>query len=217
MFCDAVNEEELYQAFLLYASLHGMSTREEELRERISRYLNNTPDETIDAAILAFSEDRIVAPPDIILAHWGKSRVYELDALPCGGWRHQVCENWFEGGCRFVEGAPVRLSHFWTKLAIPSVTVDIRSGTRCSLQLTQTGDVNVLHRQSSVLGQLPIELSAEILATASEENRYLALMDVVDPGNSNYTLLVIRALDDVPAPELVEYAANAFVAPRNKC
>jgi hypothetical protein len=219
MFCDAaINEEELYQAFLLYASLHGLSTSEEEVRERIARYLNNTPDETIDAAILAFAEDRIVAPPDVILAHWGKSRVYELDPLPCGGgWRHQVCESWFEGGCRFIADAPVRLSHYWTKLTSPSVGEEIRSGTRCSLQMTSSGEVHVLHRCNAILGHLPEELAAEMLATASEENRYLALIDLIDREHSNYTLLITRALAAVPAPEMVEYAANAFISPRNKC
>lgn len=219
MFCDAaINEEELYQAFLLYASLHGMSTSEEEVRERIGRYLNNSPDETIDAAILAFAEDRIVAPPDVILAHWGKSRVYELDPLPSGGgWRHQVCESWFEGGCRFVPDAPVRLSHYWTKLASPSVGDDIRSGSRCSLQMTAAGEVHVLHRRNAVLGLLPEELAAEMLATSGDENRYLALIDLIDREQANYTLLITRALTAVPAPEMVEYAANAFISPRNKC
>jgi hypothetical protein len=76
MICDALQEDEIFEACLLHASLHGFSTDEAELRDRISKYLNNQPDTVIDDAILAFAEDRIIAPPDVVLAHWGKSRIY---------------------------------------------------------------------------------------------------------------------------------------------
>jgi hypothetical protein len=83
--------------------------------------------------------------------------------------------------------------------------------------MTSSGEVHVLHRCNAILGHLPEELAAEMLATASEENRYLALIDLIDREHSNYTLLITRALAAVPAPEMVEYAANAFISPRNKC
>lgn len=217
MFCDTLNEEELYQAYILYASLHGLSTCEEKVRGRIESYLQNSPDETIDAAILAFSEDRIIAPPDVVLDRWGKSRVYELEPLPCGGWRHQVCESWFEAGCQFVEDAPVKLSHFWTKLSVASTPPGLRAGSRCRLQCMPGGEVHVVHRQHAVVGTLAAELSAEILTTAAEDIRYLALIDLWAPEEHRGTLLVTRALASIPVPDVVEYAANAFTAPRNKC
>lgn len=217
MFCETLNEEELYQAYILYASLHGLSTCEEQVRGRIESYLQNSPDETIDAAILAFSEDRIIAPPDVVLDRWGKSRVYELAPLPCGGWRHQVCESWFEAGCQFVDDAPVNLSHFWTQLRLDSKPQGPRVGSRCGFQRMAGGEIQVVHREHAVVGVLAAELSAEILTAAVDDIRYLALIDVWAPEENRSTLLVTRALASIPVPEVVEYAANAFTAPRTKC
>ena len=107
----------------------------------------------------------------------------------------------------------MKLSHFWTTLVRPEIQSEIRSGTRCSLQISQAGDVHVVHRQHAILGLLPEELAAEIIASGADKH-YLGLIDSITPP---YSLLVIRALAEVPAPAVVEYAANAFIAPRNKC
>ena len=217
MFCEALqNEEEVYQAYLLYASLHGLSTDEKDVRERISNYLlKNQPDELIDAAVLAFSEDRILAPPDIILEHWGKSRVYELEPIPTGGWRHQVSESWIDAGCRFSSERPVKLSHFWTKLETDSLPDDVGVGSRCSFRLADEGNVHVVHRQRDRLGVIPQPLANEILSTVEQDIHYLLLIDMAHIQQCR--LLVTRALADVSLTDVVDYAANAFTAPRNKC
>jgi hypothetical protein len=217
MFCESVhNEEEVFQAFLLYASLNGLNTDEGDVRARISRYLfKNQPDELIDAAILAFSEDRILAPPDIILDRWGKSRVYELESLATGGWRHQVCDSWFDAGCRFCPEHPVRLSHFWTRLVTDSIHEELCSGSRCSLRLSQAGNVQVVHRHHACLGSVPEPLASEIVASIEADVHYLVLIDAIR--NQDCRLLVTRAAANVPVADVIEYAAHAFTTPRNKC
>ncbi len=220
MFCDILNEEEIYQAYLLYASLHGFCTDEETVRERIeSYYRRNVPDETIDDAIFSYAEDHIVAPPDIVLSRWGKSRVYELQALPCGGWRHQICESWFEAGCEFQDNASVRLAHFWTAIGVPGDQADhLQPGMRLQFRL-ENNIVQVAHRKLGVLAALPVALAAEILSRAKLEIRYLALIERMDIVGEQLLckLFVTLAEPQVPSQEMLEYAANAFNTPRNKC
>lgn len=217
MFCEALHDEEdVYQGFLLYASLYGLKMDASQVRDRVHNYLHhNQPDETIDAAILAFFEDRILAPPDVILGRWGKSRVYELEAIPAGGWRHQVCESWFDAGCSFPPDQPVRLSHFWTDLCETVFSPDIPSGSRCSLRLTDDTIVHAVHRRQTVLGSLPQMLAKEIASTVDADVHYLALVDSLT--NAHCRLIVTRAEAQVALDEVIEYAANAFTAPRNRC
>lgn len=240
MISDAMCEEEMYQAYLLYASLHGLCTEEDEVRSRIQSYRENQPDETIDLAILAYSEDRIVAPPDIVLERWGKSRVYELEDLPDGDCRHQVCESWFENGCSFEgEGRPASLCHFWTTFSLiapqsadeASSADDASSATASLHQLALgvgsrvqfrilAGEVQISHRRHGILGVLPQTLANEMIERATREDmRYLPLVDTYpsDSGSGECKLLVTVADPCQDLTTIVAYAASAFSARKQKC
>ena len=224
MICDALQEDEIFEACLLHASLHGFSTDEAELRDRISKYLNNQPDTVIDDAILAFAEDRIIAPPDVVLAHWGKSRIYQLLETPNGQWRHRVSDPWFENGCQFFND-PERdpeLAHFWT-----SCDVDVRGrqhlttinlGTRLKFRLREQ-DVIVSHRHAGDLGKLPSNLAAEMNLRDRLGIRYLPLVDAIDQQGVRITLklLVTIAGPTVSIQDMVLHARRAFEAARNRC
>ncbi len=221
MICDSLSDDEIYQAYSLYASLHGLDTSEEAVRQRVSSYLRNVPDETIDDAILAFTEDSIVAPPDVVLSRWGKSRVYELHALPTGGWRHQVCESWFENGCAFDDARPVHLAHFWTQIELANdhLAANVHRGMRCQFKLKASGQIEVHHRRLGSIGLLPSALAEEIAHRAQLGSRYLGLIDVPlhGPLPTTCKLLIILASEQVATADVVEYAAQAFTAARNKC
>lgn len=227
MICDALQEDEIYEAFLLYASLHGLCTEEAEVRQRVQNYCNNQPDWLIDDAILAFVEDRMVAPPDIVLPRWGKSRVYELVPAPSGGWLHQVSEGWFDNGCRFSNGPqdPL-LAHFWTEIMVgrtvgscaESAARPLMVGTR--LQFRQAGDaVAVQHRQGVLLGWLPTGVATEICERQHLEPKYLTLLDALAAEGDwlRCKLLVVVACSHASTSEVITYADNAFHATRNKC
>lgn len=224
MFCE-LNEAEIYDAYLLYASLHGFDTHESAVRARVESYCRqNVPDPTIDDAIYAYTEDSFVAPPDVVLHHWGRSRVYELDPLPCGGWRHQVCSSWFENDCEFQAGFSVRLAHFWTEVeCFPDQADNFQAGkigNGARLNFEKAGAVvQVQHRALGVLGILPEPLSSEILGRSALEIRYLPIIDLVALRDEGLVcqLLVARAEPDVATVELVEYTTNAFKALRKKC
>jgi hypothetical protein len=228
MFCDALQEGEIYEAYLLYASLHGLETDEQEMRARISRYLANQPDTLIDDAILAVAEDFIVAPPDVVLQRWGKSRIYELIESPVGQWRHQVSETWFENGCRFTNDArDPAVFHFWTMFeADPQLVSNERAqrvlplplGARVSFEL-QTDLVKVTHRQAGDMGHLPPQLTDELLQRNQLNIRYLPLVDRAENirGSAHYTLLVTAAVPEISLECIVGYAAKAMGAIRSKC
>ncbi len=233
MLCDAVREEEIFEAYLLYASLHGLSTAEDEIRQRITSYLNNVPDAIIDDAILAFAEDRIVAPPDVVLERWGKSRIYELIETPQRDWRHQVSESWFDNDCEFHgdQRDPV-IYHFWTnvvqtrphKETQPSTELQLDAFPPClpigtRLQLHLDGTVKVLHRHLGEIGALHASLSEELKNRINSNLRYLALVDSINEQEAlrTYKLLVTVARDEVGVDEMVSYAARAYSAVRLKC
>ncbi len=223
MLCDAVREDEIFEAFLLYASLHGLSTDAGEVRTRIQNYLHNQPDPTIDEALWAFAEDRIVAPPDIVLERWGKSRIYELIETPQHDWRHCVSDSWFENDCQFyTDERDARIVHFWTQLAVaPECDEAARKlcvGSR--LQFRMHGQsVYVEHRQLGQVGWLAAPLAQEILARNALQVRYLALVDSIQPAlpSLDCKLIVIAAASDVGGEQVVAYASQAFHALRAKC
>ncbi len=227
MLCDAVSEEEVFEAYLLYASLHGMSTAGEEVRERIASYLNNQPDSIIDEALLAFAEDRIIAPPDVVLPQWGRSRIYELVQTPQQEWRHHVCESWFENDCEFYHDArDPELYHFWTQLAFNPESNNllhrVTAGMRLQLQIDGER-VRVHHRHMGLVGELPSNLAEEILGDRSKDLRYLVLVDAAgasapdSPGPATCRLLVTVGTPNVGLGPIIAYARQAFGANRAKC
>lgn len=211
------------QAYKLYASLHGWPCSAQDVEPRIKAYLDdNQPDEVVDDAVLAFLEDRILAPPDVILECWGSSRFYELsyDAERVG--YHQVCETWFENDCRLPsnERSP-RMAHFWTTLHFPCDEKhrELRPGMRVQFELGTDCQVNVLHRELGRLGVLPCEMAESIHGPGMRDRKFLGMLDLnFDPSASEHaTLLVITSSQDVPVAEIVEYAQDAFLASRVKC
>jgi hypothetical protein len=224
MFCE-LNESEIYDAYLLYASLHGFSTDESTVRQRVESYCRqNVPDEVIDDAIFAYTENSFVAPPDVVLEPWGRSRIYELDALPCGGWRHQVCSSWLENGCEFQSGLSVRLAHFWTSFACaPEQAANVQAGklqigTRLKFECVES-EIQVVHRVLGVLGNLPPSLAEEIIDRSRLDIRYLPIVDLIELSEPGFVckLLVCLAEPNVVTSELVDYTTNAFQALRKKC
>lgn len=227
MICDDLSEEEIFQAYLLYASLHGFSTDEAVVRQKIYSHAHeNIPDEVIDSALLAYLEDRIVAPPDVVLDRWGASRLYELDKSSPSCVRHQTCEAWFENGCRFPtekECVPT-FAHFWTEFVveIPELEVGqglpLGEGTRLSFDLADASEVLVSHRSIGQLGRLPRALASEMQLEPMSARKYLPLVDSTDARDTGKCkLLVSTALAEVPSSEIVQYAAEAFYAERAKC
>lgn len=231
MLCDAVREEEIYEAYLLYASLHGYRTDETHVRARIASYLNNVPDSIIDEALLAYAEDRIVAPPDVVLPRWGRSRIYELIQTPQREWRHQVCESWFENNCEFYNDfRDPALYHFWTLLRPPAENPaqppPTCVGMRLRFELVEQS-VRVFHRQLGLVGDLPGLLSHEIVRRAHCQLRYLVLVDAasavdveVGPDREpqfGCRLLVTVATPSVSLGPVIAYARQAFQAKRAKC
>lgn len=240
MICDNLSEEEVYQAFLLYASLHGLSTDAELTRKRINAYVvDNEPDEVVDDALLAYLEDRIIAPPDIVLERWGASRCFELDRSNAESLRHQTCENWFENGCRFDGTLKLpRLVHFWTdfQLEFAPSNSDAASeekseadrldrlqrklveGIRLSFDFGKEQSVLVSHRELGQIGRLSHLLARELHSEAMRERLYLVLTDQRPSAKAGYCkLLVSTGAAGVSVPELVGYSAEAFHAVRKKC
>lgn len=231
MLCDAVSEEEIFEAYLLYASLHGMPTAEDVIRQRVSSYLNNVPDSIIDEALLAYAEDRIIAPPDVVLPQWGRSRIYELMQTPQLEWRHQVCESWFENDCEFTnDERDPELYHYWTHLTLNSefnrLLHSLTIGTRLQFQLDD-GLVRVCHRQMGPVGSLPSVLAEEILRDRQKDLRYLVLLDATslpaadelpqDAFPATCKLLTTVAGPGIGLGPIIAYARQAFSAKRAKC
>lgn len=233
MICDAMSEDEIYEAYLLYASLHGLATDETEVRRRIASYQNNVPDESIDIAILAYAEDRIVAPPDVVVPRWGHSRIYELHKAPDGSYRHKVNEQWFDNGCQFESiGQKGSIFHFWIGFepsaeltsstdkstgAVDAPALEV--GTRLRFTL-QNDLVEVSHRKFGEVGILPRELSKEISKLNESNTRYLPLVDEgtqSDADQKHCKVLVTAAGEGIKLPEIVDYAARAFTAVRANC
>lgn len=223
MLCDAVREDEIFDAYLLYASLHGLSTDEQQARERIASYLDNVPDSILDEAILAFAEDRIVAPPDVVVSGWGKSRVYSLFQTPQQQWRHRVCPTWFDNGCVFFgDSRDPDLTHFWTEFPLTrtwtTLSHELSPGTRVRLELDGE-QVQVKHREIGHIGTLPPILAREFTQQHASQLQTVSLVDSIltGPEANVCKLLVVRANDSVSSAHIIEYATNAFRAERAKC
>ena len=220
MLYDAVREDEIFEAFMLYTSLRGMETDAEAARERIAKYLDNQPDVTLDQAILAFAEDRILAPPDVVIPRWGRSRVYELVETQLGQWRHQVSESWFENGCCFYgDQRDAGIVHYWTRFTFDAPGQQrFPSAARLSLKLLDQ-QIEVQHREIGLLGRLPSVLASEICSSSGRFSRYLCLHDPEPAGGQpqECRLLVARAENTVATSVVVKYLAQAYEAERNEC
>jgi hypothetical protein len=223
MLCDAVREDEIFEAYLLYASLHGMNTDAQQARERIASYLNNVPDSILDEAILAFAEDRIIAPPDVVLAGWGKSRVYTMYQTPQQQWLHRVCPTWFDNGCVFLgNNRDPDLCHFWTEFRLTRqwsvLSEELNVGTRLRLVLEGT-QVRVVHRNVGEVGELPPALTPDFIEIDGSQVQTLSLIDRLDgePEASVCKLLVTRASGNISSSQIIDYTSNAFQAVRAKC
>ncbi len=223
MICDAVREDEIFEAYLLYASLHGMSTDPQQARERIASYLNNVPDTTLDLAILAFAEDRILAPPDVVLDSWGKSRVYTLYQTPQLEWRHRVCPRWFDNGCIFLgDSCDPDLCHFWTQFPLTVersvLSHDLCSGMRVRLVL-EGEQIRVMHRCIGEIGSLPQILVQEFAQWDGNQVKTLSLIDRISQEGESQTctLLVTRASSSISSAQIVDYTSSAFQAARAEC
>ncbi len=223
MLCDAVHENEIFEAYLLYASLHGLSTDEQQVRRRIASYLANVPDSILDEAILAFAEDRIVAPPDVVVGGWGRSRVYSLFQTPQHQWRHRVCQTWFDNGCLFFGDArDPSLCHFWTEFVLTrpwtGLSQELYPGTRLRLQLNAE-QVRVTHREIGEIGTLLQPLAREFAGPDAKHLQTLSLIDSIRPETTGNIckMLVIRAAETMGAAQIIEYAQHAFRAERAKC
>lgn len=227
MICDDLSEEEIFQAYLLYASLHGFSTDEAVVRQRIYSHTHeNIPDEVIDSALLAYLEDRIVAPPDVVLDRWGASRLYELDKSSPSCVRHQTCEAWFENGCRFPTEKELipKFAHFWTEFAIevpevePGQSLPLSEGTRLNFELADASEVLVSHRSLGQVGRLPNALASQMQLEPMSSRKYLPLVDSSESQEiGKCKLLVSTSTAAVPTTEIIKYAAEAFYAERAKC
>lgn len=221
MICDALDEDDIYHAYRLYLSLHGIKLREEEIAERLAKYFNNEPDETIDDAIWAFAEDQVLAPPDVVLDRWGKSRVYELEEPSPGVYRHRVCESWFDNGCRFeTDKVGFSLGHFWTKAWLaPELQQKLFTGMRFQMREAAGGGVQLMHREFGLAAVIAEPLASEISQRAGLNARYLPLFDslVTDDEAANAKFFVAIASPEIEKDRFVDYAAHAFTAVRNKC
>ncbi len=223
MIIDPIEVADIQQAYRLYATLYGLDCSIEVVEQRVTAYLDNQPDSVIDLAIVAFQEDRIVAPPDVVVEAWGMSRVYNLCPNGRGHVRHTVNTEWFDKGCRLenveLEDSP---SHFWTVSKLEpqnrDAEQDIEPGLRLRLVCSK-GEVTVRHRSMWHLEALPSGVGEQILGLASREIRYLPLIDCIDehPAERKCKLLIAMASASTPTQQLADYAANAFHAERANC
>lgn len=202
-----------------------MDTSADVVEERLGAYLANQPDSIVDLAIVAYQEDHIVAPPDVVVAAWGMSRVYNLCPDGRGHVRHAVNVDWFDSGCEVdavdLEDSP---SHFWTTCRVDGGSVadelqHVSPGARLRF-VCESGAVSVHHRVAGQLGNLPEKVAVDVLAQAARDVRYLSLIDSIEEEPAmppTCKLLVVMANSDTPTQEIADYAANAFYAQRAKC
>ncbi|MEM7474997.1 MAG: hypothetical protein AAF483_08390 [Planctomycetota bacterium] len=227
MICDALHEDEILEAYLIYASLHGQTESVEQLKQRVHDYCHcNVPNAAIDESILAYLEDEILAPPDVVLDRWGASRVYQLKESSLGDHRHSVCESWFENGCQLPANAP-DFVHFWTEAGlVPSMQHELLKGIRLQLGKTPDGDyVNLVHRQIGVVGRLVGQLSDQLASDLWCHRKFLAIVDRKQPPQDSWDefvearlrLLVVSAGASVCTRDVVAYTKMAFWAKRSKC
>ncbi|GAB5402529.1 MAG: hypothetical protein Aurels2KO_07600 [Aureliella sp.] len=224
MIIDPIEVADIQQAYRLYASLHGLDSSIDAVEQRVSAYLNNQPDSIIDLAILAFQEDRIVAPPDVVVQTWGMSRVYNLCPDGRGHVRHNVNADWFDNGCDMscvdLDASP---AHFWTTSTLsPPPDRDVRQrvepGLRLSL-VSSGGEVTVNHRSLGPLGSISDGVGKRIVELAPRNVLYLPLIDSIYEQTTELSckLLIAMASSATTTQELADYAANAFYAQRANC
>lgn len=228
MFCDALCQEEILEAYLIYSSLHGWDSDPEQVREKVAKYYKyHVPDASIDDAILAYLDDRMLAPPDAIISRWGSSRIYELNLSECGDHRHQVNEDWFQAGCTLpLENAPP-LVHCWTHASPTAADLEVGPGTR--LQLKRNADHSLImacHRERGAIASLGEIFSNNLFRPQWRDRQFLTLIDRVGqdaqpaPGQFDVPkirLLVVSATIEQSQDVFLDYASKAFYARRTKC
>ncbi len=224
MIIDPIDVADIQQAYRLYATLHGLDSSIEAVEQRVEAYLDNAPDSVIDLAILAFQEDRIVAPPDVVVQAWEMSRVYNLCPDGRGHVRHTVNTDWFDNGCDLSSvDLDVSPAHFWTTCTLSpppdrNQEHNIEPGLRLRL-ISGAEKVAVSHRVLGPLGHLPDSVSTRIIDLAPRKILYLPLIDSIYEQTSELTckLLVAMASSATKTQDLADYAANAFYAQRANC
>lgn len=221
MICDELSQDEIFEALLLYASLHGICEDVDEIRRRVAQYTDcSVPDSTIDEAIVAYLDDEIVAPPDIVLNQWGSSRLYELAEHAGGDHRHRVCETWFENGCCFPEFDSPSLTHLWTNCELsPQQIQSLRPGDRLRL-VESNGLYTVVHRQHGTVGSLPGKLTETLPFQKIQNRRVLVIVDRDSPPDGlpiQQRLLLVIGDEETTTERIIDYAEKVFFARRTKC
>ncbi|MFN3190070.1 MAG: hypothetical protein ACE361_06060 [Aureliella sp.] len=224
MICDALTKEEIFEAYVLYTSLHGIPKEIAEIRQAVDQYYSGQVlNASIDEAMIAYMDDAIVAPPDIVLPKWGASRFYELAYSASGDHRHRVCDAWFENGCALPVGPRTALVHFWSVVqgGDEAEWEALAEGQRLSLRKdVAAGQVWLDHRKHGRIGHVPLKLAAELLSEPLSSRKYLALVDREKTPASyvdGMRILVVSADDSVDAMHIIDYATQAFCAKRSKC
>jgi hypothetical protein len=210
------------------------------LEARVVRFLANEPDDLVDRAIVAYQDDQMVAPPDIVIPQWGKSRLYTLKNVTNGTQRHQVLDAWFENNCS-LQGLLTDdfLAHFWTEFQqerttlLPetesrgprrSIAEFLRRGLRLRLKMpsppgSEPALIEVHHLQDGLVGCMAEQISAEIQSLCGVELRYLPLVDALYEQDAWVTckMLVTIAGPAHAAEEIAAHAESAFFAERAHC
>lgn len=223
MISDPIERDEIEQAYLLHAMLHGLSTDSEHITSRIDAYLANQPDDELDLAIVAYQDDAIVAPPDVVVQQWGMSRVYNVCGDGRGRQRHAVHLPWFESGCSLGDVELSSPAHFWINCTMlddldpVSVTQWIRPGARLRVQRRERA-TDVEHRELGAISRLD-EAASTNFQDLPVGTRCLALLDSIYDDQLFKTLkvLVVIAAASTPLSELTGYASDAYFADRAKC
>ncbi|HBE70837.1 MAG TPA: hypothetical protein DDW52_22045 [Planctomycetaceae bacterium] len=223
MISDPIERDEIEQAYLLHAMLHGLSTDAEHISSRIDAYLANEPDDVLDLAIVAYQDDSVVAPPDVVVQQWGMSRLYNVCDDGRGRRRHAVHSPWFDNGCSLNHAELSAPAHFWINCDLlddldpVSVAVWIRPGSRLSLR-PRAKSTGVEHREIGTISELQSPAST-CFGDLPPGTRCLALVDAIydDCHSKTLKVLVVIAAASTPVKELTDYAVDAFFADRAKC
>ncbi len=234
MIADATNQDEIVDALILYTSLNGIEMSLAEATERAAAYLRSNPDDLIDIAVVAYQEDQVQGPPDIVLPQWGKSRIYKLRSVRDGTFRHLVFDDWFDRGCR-LDGLvhDSTLLHFWTAfqqdpLELSHLPIDSQAGISLSsylspglrLRFVQVDNrIEVHHLKDGKLGELPNTITDELLRLENTGLRFLPLIDSVYEQQDMFVckLMVTLAGPGLDKTALTAYARDAFFAARANC
>jgi hypothetical protein len=231
MICDALTKEEMYEAYVLYSSLHGFEHTLDEIRKIVDDYYDGvTPNSLIDEAMIAYMDDAVVAPPGIVIPAWGSSRFYELIVAADGTFRRKVCDAWFDNDCQLPSHREIPLVHFWTQVeALPQAEVmEIADGQRLSLKLdSDECRADVCHRELGVVGTLAPVLASKLASPTMMSRKFVGFVDRprADDENPNTSrtnesqvrIFVASSANNVSTSELLDYAAQAHATVRLKC